>query len=181
MTISTSILTFTGAYLNMDDTDGATFKIVDVAHALSQICRFGGHTRNFYSVAQHSVLVSHIVPPEFQLQALLHDGAEAYCGDVVQPIKILHWMDGYRSFESDLQNRLLKHFGVERTPESDAAVRRADLQMLATERRDLMAPDSRPWPVLAGVAPRQATISPKMPTFAEAMFLQRYKELTGVL
>lgn len=181
MTIATSILTFTGTYINMNDARDATFKIADVAHALSQICRFGGHTRQFYSVAQHSVLVSHIVPAEFQLQALLHDGAEAFCGDVVQPLKILPWMAGYRTFESNLQDRLLAHFGVERTPESDAAVRRADLQMLATERRDLMAPDSRPWPVLAGVAPRHATISPKMPTFAEAMFLQRYKELTGVL
>lgn len=181
MTISTSILTFTGAYLNMDGTDGVTFKIVDVAHALSQICRFGGHTRHFYSVAQHSVLASHIVAPEFQLQALLHDGAEAYCGDVVQPIKILPWMDGYRTFEAELQDLLLTHFGVERSPESDAAVRMADLQMLATERRDLMAPDSRPWPVLAGIAPRHSTITPKMPAFAEAMFLKRYKELTGVL
>jgi uncharacterized protein len=181
MNIETSILTYSGLYMSLTEPDETQFNISDIAHALSQICRFGGHTRQFYSVAQHSVLVSHLVPKRYQLQALLHDAAESYCGDMVHPMKFLPTMGSYRDYEGLMQMRLFEAFGVTLTADSIAAVKQADLTMLATERRDLMAPDMSPWPILDGVTPRYASILPLMPMAAEAQFLKRFKELAGVL
>jgi 5'-deoxynucleotidase YfbR-like HD superfamily hydrolase len=182
MNINQCILTYTGNYVSMTPPFGILdFHVSDIAHALSQLCRFGGHTRQFYSVAQHSVLVSHIVRVEYRLQALLHDAAEAYCGDIMSPLKNLPAMAPYREHERVLQSRLFDAFGVIRTEESTAAVKAADLQMLATERRDLMAPNNAQWPILDGILPRQSSIAPLMPAAAETQFMKRFKELSGVL
>ena len=181
MSIDHSILTYTGRYISLTEPSETELHISDIAHALSQICRFGGHVRQFYSVAQHSVLVSQLVRVEYRLQALLHDAAEAYCGDMVSPLKHLPSMKQYREYEGVIQWRVFEAFGVMVGEESTAAVKRADLEMQATERRDLMAPDNVRWANLDGVAPRAAGISPLMPMAAETAFLKRFKELAGAL
>jgi hypothetical protein len=65
------------------------YNLADAVSALSKVCRFGGWTTEFYSVAQHCVLVSQLVPVPFAREALFHDLAEAYTGDVVSPLKRL--------------------------------------------------------------------------------------------
>lgn len=183
MDTTNCILTFSGQYVDLAEPDLDAICISDIAHALSQLTRFGGHTRQFYSVAQHSVLVSQCVSGRYRLRALLHDAAEAYFGDMVQPLKIMACSSEYRRQERAMQAAIYHRFGCgsERDEEGKDDIHHADLVMLATERRDLMAPDSVPWSILTGIHPRQAPITPLMPIAAEALFLRRFKELSGVL
>lgn len=81
-----------GEFVSLRGPEPSTIKVDDIAHALSHICRFGGHTHVFYSVAQHSLLVHDLVEhlgasPEVRLAALLHDAHEAYVGDLTTPLK----------------------------------------------------------------------------------------------
>lgn len=175
------ILTFTGRNMNLMGSSRNTYSVADIAHALSQVCRFGGHTRQFYSVAQHSVLVSKLVRVEYRLEALFHDATEAFLGDVVQPLKSSIEMVGYRQVESVIEEEIFNWFRIGSTEQSRQDIKSADLVMLATERRDLMAPSTDKWPILDGTFPSAATITPLMPAAAEALFLKRYKELAGVL
>lgn len=183
MNLDNCILTYTGRYVNLRDPDPKTIDITDIAHALSQINRFGGHTRRFYSVAQHSILASQMAPLKYRLHVLLHDAAEAYLGDMVMPLKTMSANREYRELEGVMQARIYHRFGLGllQSDECNACIRQADLTMLATERRDLMPPDMTPWPILEGVTPRASTIMPLNPLNAESTFLTRFKELWGSL
>src|SRR5690606_26745918 len=81
------IRTFTGQYINVFDPKPDLIRIEDIAHALSQMPRFGGHLPVFYSVAQHSLACAHKVSSRNALAALLHDASEAYLMDIPKPIK----------------------------------------------------------------------------------------------
>ena len=83
------IETYTGKKVYPLRPDEETLCVEDIAHALALTCRFGGHCSEFYSVAQHSCLVSDLCPDGLKLAGLMHDAAEAYLGDVVSPIKPL--------------------------------------------------------------------------------------------
>lgn len=106
----------------------------DITFALSNLRRFTGHVT--YSVAQHSMMVADLVPPEMELFALLHDAAEAYTGDISRPLKKL--LGGsFRVIERRVQDAVDRRFGLEWSPAIAAAVKQADDVALATERRDL--------------------------------------------
>ena len=108
--------------------------IQDIAHALSNLCRFGGHCSEFYSVAQHSVEVAQIVPKEYALWGLLHDASEAYLVDIPRPLK--PFLKEYLTFESQLMYCICKKFNL--PLECPKSVEIADDIVLATETRDLM-------------------------------------------
>lgn len=159
-------------YLNAqtDDVD-----IEDIATALSNICRFAGHLPEFYSVAQHSVLCSQIVPQEYAFEALMHDAAQAYCQDIPAPLKRL--LPDYRRIETLVDDLIRSKFGLP-LHQSDL-VKYADLTMLATERRDLEIDDGTYWPILEGIpASDIIQINPLRPGQAYGLFMNRFNELS---
>ena len=145
--------------------------IVDIAHSLSLQCRFNGHCREFYSVAEHSVRVSEILPPDLALWGLLHDAAEAYLSDLPKPIKQL--LPAFCEAEDRLLEVILDRFGL--TWPLPEEVHEADLRLLATEARDLMAPPPEPWGL--DIEPLPRAIEPWAPENAERRFLRAFEEL----
>lgn len=146
----------------------------DIAHALSMICRYGGHVQAYYSVAEHCVLMSHAVAPENALWALLHDATEAYVGDMVRPLK--HAMPAYRQAEDRLMGVICGRFDIERT--CPAEVKAADNRILRDERDALMADPPLPWTSVEDVPALGVRIHGWSPAEAECRYLARLAELT---
>jgi uncharacterized protein len=107
--------------------------IIDIAHGLAMTCRWGGHSKMRYSVAAHSIHVSRMVPKEFQLQALLHDGSEAYFCDIPAPFKAL--LPDYKKIETKLMTAIAHAFDF--TMPLDKSVKDADAAVLYLERKAL--------------------------------------------
>jgi 5'-deoxynucleotidase YfbR-like HD superfamily hydrolase len=147
----------------------------DIAHALSMICRFSGHSSSFYSVAQHSVLVSYVCDISDRLFGLLHDGSEAYAGDFSSPLKHSGLFNGYIEMESKIQQAICKRFSL--PMQEPWSVKRADKVLLATERRDLMSPRRSDWE--SPYEPLPFKIEPWSQQEAKDRFIKRFFELTG--
>lgn len=171
--------------------DPASICVEDIAHALSNLCRFTGHASRFYSVAEHSVRVSRRVfsltgDPTLSLWGLLHDASEAYICDIARPLKQQPEMHAYRDAEANLQAAIARAFELdEAEPE---AVRRADLELLGLEATELMQPMHPEWHATAPagafpVAPeleRDADDLGWLPDRAKRTFLHRYYMLLTV-
>lgn len=142
----------------------------DIAHALSLQCRFSGHCRRHYSVAEHSINVLLTVrgwgcSPDVQRWALLHDASEAYLVDLPTPLKVSGVIgDAYRKAEAILMAKVAARFGL--PGEQPAIVTKADLVMLSTEVRDLMYGRAAHWAGLRE-APHTARMSDQAPSCAD--------------
>lgn len=173
------IRTNSGGRFYLQDARAEDVHIQDIAHALSQICRFTGHTSRFYSVAEHSVRVSWLVEPRHALWGLLHDAAEAYIGDVSRPLKHAAGMEGYGTIEVDVERAVRDAFGVVLTPTMNADVKRADLQMLCVEARQLLGISDfkeAGWAYWTEPDP-SLSVQGWSPQVARSRFLSRFMEL----
>lgn len=100
-----------GKYYPLDPHEDE-IKIRDIAHSLSMLCRYNGHSDKFYSVAEHCYLLSYAVPQMYKFEALLHDASEAYTSDIPRPLKYADEMEGYRRIE-DVNTLLINEkYGV---------------------------------------------------------------------
>lgn len=166
------IATYSGRKITPLNPDPADIDVEDIAHALANQCRFTGHVRKFYSVAQHSVLASTLVDDEFALDALLHDASEAYLADIARPIKNMPGFgDVYHAAEQVLEEAVAERFGT-RFP-MPPEVKVADNLMLWAEMRDLM-PNDPP----DGVDMYEKEVVPWTPARAEREFLNRFSDLS---
>lgn len=146
----------------------------DIAHELAYICRFNGGVEHHYSVAQHSIELAEMVPARLKKAAMLHDAAECLTGDLLPFWKTM--FPEIRAVERKILAKIMEHFQVAWTPEIEAELKRYELVLLATEKRDLKPRDTSAWSNLEGVTPLAERIVPLSNTVAEAFFL-RYWQL----
>lgn len=167
-----TMTTYRGHRFNFLNPDPRTIELDDIAHGLSQVCRFAAQSQVFYSVAQHSVLVSRMMKDRFLQQiGLFHDAAEAYIGDMPSPLKKLFPV--YKEIENNIHQIICAKFGIPvRIP---AEVKEADVRILANEGMSFMSSDWRD----AAVDPDPAlgTFEAWEPRRAEREFHDRYREL----
>lgn len=163
--------TYTGRQFWPMDPRPGEINIDDIAHGLANACRYAGHCLKFYSVAEHSVIMSYIVPERLALTALLHDATEAYVVDVPRPLK--PFLAGYKEIEHRVWLAIAARYGL---PEDlPAEIKEADNAMLLAEQKQIMAPPPADWCV-PGVA-ANVPINCWSPDVAERRFLQRFREL----
>lgn len=147
-----TIITHTGKLFNYAAPTVDMVDIHDVAHGLSHVCRFAGHTKEFYSVAQHSVLVTYILdrllkaPRAVLKYGLLHDASEAWMGDVPTPLKTILG-DVYKSLEARVQNLVHAKFDLPAELDEDGTnmVKLADLMALKYERHRFVTHHEEEW------------------------------------
>ena len=171
--------TFTGRMINPLKIKITDVDLDDIAQSLSNQCRFTGHGRSFYSVAQHSVLVAGHVwdltqSMELTLAALFHDASEAYLVDLSAPVKHLPEFKIFREVEEHVQHTIEARFGFEYGIFEHPVIKRADLALCWTEMRDLMGKDPEP-----GQEVLNLTIIPLVPKLARASWFTMLDWLTA--
>jgi hypothetical protein len=169
-----------GGFFDPFDPDPDRIRIDDIAHALSLQCRFNGHTRVHYSVAEHCVRVSRMFRDAAKAQwGLMHDAPEWVLGDLSGPLKHTPFGDAYRELEDRLMEVIAAKYGLEGT-RMPPDVKQADRILLITERRDLLgytgtAEELAQWaPWSQGIEPLATPIRPWTAEYAEEQFQEEF-------
>jgi anaerobic glycerol-3-phosphate dehydrogenase len=161
------------------DSKPEEIRIKDIAHSLALQCRWNGHCRKFYSVAQHSVMVSRkaeLECPEAALWGLMHDATEAYMCDIPRPIKPL--LTGYKEAENRLAQVICEKYNIPVTKEIYDHVKAADDDELDIEAQSLLNKSVIPWRASGYKVATADHINPWSWEEAKEAFLKRFIHLT---
>lgn len=164
------ISTYRGRFWPLDPR-ASEVNIEDIAHSLAMQCRYAGHGRRFYSVAEHSVLVSRHVPQADRLAALLHDAPEAYLVDVPRPVK--RELAGYKAAEERVWLAVAAAFGL--SPFIPDSVHDADARIICDEMDQNMHETDPGY-----IDPLGVTLEFWNPERAEAEFLAEFAKLQNM-
>lgn len=172
------IITYTGRQFFLLQAEPEDICVRDIAHALAMQCRWTGHCKFHYSIAQHAYYCSYIGPEEFAFERLNHDDSEAYMGDMNRPLK--HYTEAgvaYRHQEAKLERTIKEAFGI--YPVEHPSVHVADEVMLYTEKAQLLpVVEFEGSNVYPPTAPSETLVIERWtPEQAEANFLRRWYEL----
>ena len=170
----TCIMLHSGRLFDFAAPESNEITLEDIAHGLAHTCRYAGQCDGFYSVAEHCVHVSRVVPFA-ELAGLFHDAAEAFMGDVSAPLKRL--LPEYRALEKRVERAVFNWFGIEWPLPTE--VKAADLSVMAAELQILMPPGTNAWLQDTDIVPAKVRIARLPPDRAKALFLDRYAELRG--
>ena len=165
-----------GGQFNYNKPEESNVTLDDLASALSNICRFSGHLPCFYSVAQHLVNTSRIVPAEHAFDALMHDTAEAFTNDLPTPLK---WaFPIFKELEVSIETAMSEKFGFNYPYPKE--VKDADTNMLILE-KTYVKKDTSVWPNYEGIVVDHLVdmvdLKPWQPCRAKREFLERFEEL----
>jgi len=166
--------TYTGRKFYPLDPREDEINIIDIAHALSMNCRYNGHTKKFYSVAEHCVLMTDYLPQELKLAGLLHDSAEAYMSDLIHPIK--KNMPKFYEIENRLLNRIYQRYNIEIIEDEWDFVKQIDFDIAGDEKEQAMNnPNNIEWEIIGvGLGAKLKFWSPEL---AKVHFLLKFVEL----
>jgi len=196
------IQTYTNQKFDYSDVESYTPTIEEVAHCLGNTCRYNGHCKVYYSVAEHAARAAQLafrlnLSPEIQYAALHHDDDETYTGDFMRPLKRMlvvrhheRYSEPFSMLEERIQERCRQTFKVPWSDEIAAAVRDLDNTMLLVEKEYLLGPEPEPWARVEVpltwcneasmlVASRWRFGMP--PTDARELYLERHAWLAGLL
>lgn len=172
--LGSTIKLFTGGYYDVKNPRACDVRIEDIAHVLSNICRFGGHIPRYYSVAEHLIQCyrksrMEVQPWNVSFACLMHDATETYIGDVVKPLKVL--LDPiYGPIEDANELAIAEAFGID-FASTKPEWKRIDREMLIAERNAIFGSDGHKWTDEDSVAPYSFTPNFYLPHWAEKTFL----------
>ena len=166
------IMLQSGFWFDFLDPESSKFDINDIAVGLSKTCRYAGQCSGFYSVAEHSLLVSDTAP-EHAYAALMHDAAEAFIGDITRPLKQL--LPDFKRIEALVESAIFNRFSVPHPMPIE--VKAADLRVLAAEQAQIMPRETSLWAFESGIEPATVRVKCLSPDQAREKFLSRFYEL----
>jgi hypothetical protein len=166
------IMLHSGAWFDLLNPAGSDFTIGDIAQGLGSICRYAGQCTRFYSVAEHCLHVSSATR-HYKLEALLHDAAEAFLGDVTRPLKQL--LPEYKLIEASVDAAIVQRFGLDLS--CRPKLKAVDLRVLAAEQAQIMPAGTDAWAKRSGISPAPIVVRFLSPEEARDAFLERFYAL----